>query len=91
MADNVLHEISFRIIWDGLGSFRPGDVPVLFPGFSAQSRPETRAIYTRVSTADQDPDLQLRDLEEYSGQTWNAHLKQNMRNGPPCQLAPSNL
>lgn len=65
MAPKTLPREALRTVWDDLGYFRPAEVPLLFPRFDPASWPMRAAIYTRVSTADQNPELQLHEIQDY--------------------------
>jgi len=67
MADKELQETSSRMVWAVLGHFRPADVPLLFPrvqdGRHTWGPAMRAAICTRVSTAEQNPELQFREIQ----------------------------
>jgi hypothetical protein len=82
MVNRELHEGRFRIIWDGLGYFRLFDVPIVPASIlalhSAAAPTEavmTCAIYTRVSTADQNAELQLWELREHAARQRSARWR----------------
>lgn len=68
MAPKTLPREALRTVWDDLGYFRPGDVPLLFPRFDPARWPMRAGIYTRLSTAEQNPELQLHEIQDYVSQ-----------------------
>jgi len=67
MAPKTLPCEALRTVWDDLGYFRPADVPLLFPrvqdGRHTWGPAMRAAICTRVSTAEQNPELQFREIQ----------------------------